>query len=912
MSGAVAQTAHALVVSPTQVANGAYVAVTQNPATGETMVWDGQVWRPLASGTVDRTFVGQLSRSGAKAAARAVGSGTEGGTAVSEALLGSDMAARVPTFAARFSAIGSAALLGWTIGGAVCSELSFCGGDDGPVHVVLTIPPKRENDLPWQRMLNHPAVAVAGTFAVGPTGEYVYSEYVEPTYRICGEYGYTAGVCDAGTLPKYGMLDDGSRVMVVARDITFTARQPIELYNWEGETICREFQHQLAFDPAYDGGGWYEADLETMVLGPGLDPGCGSPGGRYVVAAQPSPPFDSDSWKHGQLWAPHIWVRNTPTIAQATAGVRAEIVPESALPARTDAHPHAETDVSPRSAPLRSLFRSPAAVAAVAATAAPSDWDAITSSTPVPAPEGLQAPEHADEFEFEWEATGSANRMVVAEGESVRVGVAANREFTPGYALRLADGRGWGQPNRSCSLASEWTSCTATVFPTGGADGRPTWIDAQVVEADTETVVASSRIAIRVVAPPDWVMHLQALRRTVPVGQTTTATATLRDALPGNLTARWILPDGAVVAAGCDGTRCTSPPVGAGVVRIEVVDAVGTVLDAASATVDAVDAATLTPEGLSTGQVAPPLAAAMAAEGVGACEPLLFTGGPSRDGDSAPDSYETCQSAVANGLSAGLAPTEIASNTLLALGGLGLNTVVLADTLAIGLHEYSDAAPGVTPHSTDPRTVPLPRDQAPPLVDALGPSGNDQLFDDLASSSAQPEPTVLDRAAQRCRSMVTRLDLTGLTIDQATNPCRNLPVYMPGGEIPQATQHRLDAITGNPARALLHAWPGRPQRPAVGPKRDWYVGVDPCIKPYPRGPDEQEQNCDEFPNWSTLEGGPGASLRVINGNENSSEGTSLRHFVAQDRCLLSASLAKGEAFLVVPMPEATRTTWTCR
>lgn len=117
---------------------------------------------------------------------------------------------------------------------------------------------------------------------------------------------------------------------------------------------------------------------------------------------------------------------------------------------------------------------------------------------------------------------------------------------------------------------------------------------------------------------------------------------------------------------------------------------------------------------------------------------------------------------------------------------------------------------------------------------------------------------------------------------------------MPGGDTPETTAHIVDALRSQPA--LLT----RAAHPASTSSRAWYQGDPRCA-----GSPRDAMSCDEYPFFTSLQGGPGASLRLVPGWEQNRQGGYLRNFYA------TCGIAEGEDFLVGPMPSAATTTFTC-
>jgi hypothetical protein len=199
-------------------------------------------------------------------------------------------------------------------------------------------------------------------------------------------------------------------------------------------------------------------------------------------------------------------------------------------------------------------------------------------------------------------------------------------------------------------------------------------------------------------------------------------------------------------------------------------------------------------------------------------------------------------------------------------------------------HAYGDPSTGLL---TDAQTSPSEVDQ---LTGQLLTKGwvkwgpTEQKFE----LGAQDERSVARTVAAQCIAL-------GITDD-----CETTPIFAPGFNVNEAAQHDLDAIKGvnvstGPKPALLNYQP-IPLRPS----RSWYRTQIPCITNSYNSATEQ---CDEYPFASTVEGGPGvdggpgASLRIIDKSHNEGEGTYLTRFYQV--CEVNES---DPEFLIVPIP----------
>lgn len=149
--------------------------------------------------------------------------------------------------------------------------------------------------------------------------------------------------------------------------------------------------------------------------------------------------------------------------------------------------------------------------------------------------------------------------------------------------------------------------------------------------------------------------------------------------------------------------------------------------------------------------------------------------------------------------------------------------------------------------------------------------------------------------AKQCIALALLPGLSTLSRD-----CKTMPIFSPGVDIKEATQHDYDAIMGTQAQVGRTDWVQLDYLNSSETdltQRSWYETDSRC-GPYPSG----SQACDEYPYWTSAQGGPGASLRMISGSDNSNEGIRLNGFVTV--CLIKdAPMGSFERkFLVIPLP----------
>lgn len=213
------------------------------------------------------------------------------------------------------------------------------------------------------------------------------------------------------------------------------------------------------------------------------------------------------------------------------------------------------------------------------------------------------------------------------------------------------------------------------------------------------------------------------------------------------------------------------------------------------------------------------------------------------------------------------------------------------------------------PQPTLPRPVPAPNPSDPQgqtpnymgdpywtLVDRI----DTRLREDADPQYAPASDSEWSTAAKQCFAQTTAT-WNGVT----GHPCETEKIFLPGLDVFEAAQHDAEAIASNPAWVKLT----RGKASDYSPR--WYLADSRCF-----GSVSDGTACDEYPYGSTLQGGPGASLKTINAAENSLEGTKLNQFYAAIHC----NVPQGANFLVIPtvLPDAVESTsvapptfWVC-
>jgi hypothetical protein len=148
---------------------------------------------------------------------------------------------------------------------------------------------------------------------------------------------------------------------------------------------------------------------------------------------------------------------------------------------------------------------------------------------------------------------------------------------------------------------------------------------------------------------------------------------------------------------------------------------------------------------------------------------------------------------------------------------------------------------------------------------------------------------------------------------------QGLPIFVSGSDTPAASQHDLDAILGlsgenpRPSWASLNYVNAANQIGSTG----WYRNDPDCAG----SGGDSGKDCDEFPYYSTVQGGrtaqPKPSLRPIASDDNQSQGTNLGGFyrkcgmVSGVQSADGNSIQGGDRFLVVPIPVLVPTVSLC-
>ncbi len=335
------------------------------------------------------------------------------------------------------------------------------------------------------------------------------------------------------------------------------------------------------------------------------------------------------------------------------------------------------------------------------------------------------------------------------------------------------------------------------------------------------------------------------------------------------------------------------------------------------------------------------------------CEELALRAPRDNPHSSVPTAALDCYAALGQGMKAAVFMARLARTA----AGL---VALISDTT------QSERVPVYAPPDDDPTGPPVRRPdlEAAPVHPPASPTweaevGVDRLTARLAERAGGTgyDDGQLRTIARQClhlASLATRVPET----------CDNTPIFVSGRDVPEATDHDLEALTGMvpdpsgapgayiPSTAIGYTLPpavpgelvappeseyqatgGRYFRPnwflqhwegsAEKPRREWYNKHPVCAQ----GSDGDGLDCDEFPLFATEEGGrparPTPHLRLVPQTPNRSQGGSFRGWPAEcsllagtpspDRTL--ANSTGGSPLLFIPVPDGLvsdpHTDWIC-
>ena len=256
------------------------------------------------------------------------------------------------------------------------------------------------------------------------------------------------------------------------------------------------------------------------------------------------------------------------------------------------------------------------------------------------------------------------------------------------------------------------------------------------------------------------------------------------------------------------------------------------------------------------------------------CELSALSPGTHYARSSVPDHALACEAALASG--------TVTWRELLAIMMRQGGRVALQQ-LALSLIGDGSRLPAPPQPPADP--------EAPAQPAPLPPSLPDSIWEILPKALRLRAPGLTDEdkvvVVEQCYMYAVRAGIDAF--DRCTG---DTPVFLSGrADVPQPTQHDLDAILRNPQWFALN-------RQSPPHSRAW-LRTHPSCQDRVNG----ELDCDEFPFAATRQGGqvavPAVSLKVLDALENREQGRKLGMFYDIAGC----DVAAGGQFFVVPLPE---------
>ncbi|MET0604091.1 MAG: hypothetical protein ABW167_19060 [Baekduia sp.] len=465
-------------------------------------------------------------------------------------------------------------------------------------------------------------------------------------------------------------------------------------------------------------------------------------------------------------------------------------------------------------------------------------------------------------------------------GVTVLDPIATTMAVTPSiasqYAAYLIDADTGSYANMSCGTGAG--SCSKNIN-TGWMTGLPVTrhyqaqmtLGATTFSSPIKTVVIyPPSIGVKVTVPP-FVLpgHTYKVKVTNSYSQWTPYTIIVTDASGAMI--GWCAVD-----TTCEFTRTAGAEGASQNFTATITDGPNVISQNSSGKVDFIDPATATSnDGIDISSLAGLFGSTAAV-----CDSLLFFPGTHVQNTSTSDQENAC---VLASQASGATVEDVIRAALAAMAAAGI--AVDSQSLLAWLQHYiwehggTTVPPGPAPPPAHPTNPPSPTPV--PVASAV---------DALATSLTARNAAIAALGAAAATEIARRcLNLTG---DEGISgdPCKNLPIFMPGSNHAEATNHRIAAIASYPP------WVRLTRR--IGPRDLWYRSQPECTG------NGGGLDCDEFPENRTYQGGSrGAqihrpSIAVINAGDNRALGGALSTF------LIGCGLADGQAFLVVPLPPA--------
>jgi hypothetical protein len=261
------------------------------------------------------------------------------------------------------------------------------------------------------------------------------------------------------------------------------------------------------------------------------------------------------------------------------------------------------------------------------------------------------------------------------------------------------------------------------------------------------------------------------------------------------------------------------------------------------------------------------------------CEALLFYPGTHLDESSLSDQYKACQLAAATA-GATVASVVAASN---------IHTSGKESVLWYLLHAGTATDPEIekpSPTEVEPDPMPDPLPDPWPVPEVLY-----EVQKNNPTAKATTTTTAFEQITERCMWQISKL------AKDPVEECISLPIFALGSNIKTATEHAITALYGEHGEPkwLILNYESKETKEAKGESREWYRGKSGC-----EGETPAEKSCDEYPFFTTLQGGPNGdplpSLAFINAADNSKQGGYYGHF------LKFCKIAEKGAFISLPLP----------
>ena len=234
------------------------------------------------------------------------------------------------------------------------------------------------------------------------------------------------------------------------------------------------------------------------------------------------------------------------------------------------------------------------------------------------------------------------------------------------------------------------------------------------------------------------------------------------------------------------------------------------------------------------------------------------------------DQYRLC----VQGANAGMTTREVLRHVATGVGG----AAALGALWYLRSQAQREMPAPDTP--TVPEDAPAPRPVPLPLL-----SHTQDLAGTLMADNPALSQKAADEVAHECLFRVGRMAVN------AEHECSGLPIFASGNDVPEATNHDLEALNEpyGPAWVRLNY---RPASETPG-SRKWYLSKPECAQI------EVGDECDEYPFWATMQGGsfgvPQPHLKPIDADDNGNQGGLYGNFV------VICHMNSGDAFLGIPL-----------